>query len=124
MKITLQENQEEIEVLNIRLVENQSLLNRYRKKGIPQINRSFEVLHVRLKMPQFTCITLQPLFDAYPNLEIIISEKAKKSFYQNIITLQNFLLDCFLQPKYMGLTIIQKYFWIMKAQQDFSRHKY
>lgn len=35
---------------------------KHMKTDIPYRNRSFECLSVRLKMLQFTCLTLQPLF--------------------------------------------------------------
>lgn len=90
-------------------------MEKYKKtKGISYINRSYECLQVRLKMPQWTCSTLQPLFDAYPEIEIIIVEKAKKTFYQKIIELENFLLDCdrSLVQKSRRLTVTQEYFYL------------
>lgn len=78
--------------------DNNLMIERYRKKGIPYGNRSFECLQVRLKFPQFTCLTLQPLFETCPELEVIIAEKAKHAFYQKIIDLQNFLLSCYVNP--------------------------
>lgn len=64
-------------------------------------------------MPQFTCITLQPLFEAYPELEVIIAEKARKAFYQDLIELQNFLMICHTNGSYRGLTVTQEYFFLL-----------
>lgn len=58
------EKKEEMKQLSIELSESHLKLERRKKKGIPHVNRSFECLYVRLKMPQFICITLQSLFDA------------------------------------------------------------
>lgn len=99
LKEQLRKAEQDYNCLAEHFLETQSLLQRYKKKGLPHVNRSFEQLHVRLKMPQFTCITLQPLFEACPELEVIIAEKAKVSFYQTIISLQFFLLSCFLRPR-------------------------
>lgn len=57
---------------------------KHRKTGIPYCNKTMECLSVRLKMPQFTCLTLQPLFEACLEVEIIIAGKAKKKFYEEI----------------------------------------
>lgn len=48
---------------------------KHMKTRIPCCNRTFECLSVRLKMPQFTCLTLQPLFEACPEVEVIMAEK-------------------------------------------------
>lgn len=77
------------------IAENEELLGRiakHQKAGIPYCNRTFECLSVRIKLPQFTCITLQPLIETYPEIGILITEKAKEGFYKNIIELQNELM--------------------------------
>lgn len=66
---------------------------KYQKKDIPYCNKTFEELSTRLNMHQFTCLTLQPLFEAYPEVEVIIAKKAKKGFYEKIIELQQFLVS-------------------------------
>lgn len=80
--------QEELRQMTVEVSESHLRMEKYRKKGIPYSNRSFDYLHVRLKMPQFTCITLQPLFEACPELEVIIAEKVSKLFYQKINQMQ------------------------------------
>lgn len=73
---------------------------KHQKKGIPYCNRTLECLSVRLKMPQFTCLTLQPLFEACPEVQNIIAEKARIVFYQNMIKLQNLLALCDFNDSY------------------------
>lgn len=94
---------------------------KHMKTGIPYYNRTFECLSVRLKMPQFTCITLQPLFEAYLEVEVIISEKARTGFYQNMIELQNFLMECAFSHLYKGVTITQEYFYYMDEPTRFLK---
>lgn len=124
----LEAGQQELNQMAMELSEKELKIERFRKKGIPQGNRSFECLHARLKFPHFSCLTLQPLFKACPKLEVIIAEKAKKGFYQKIIDLQKFLLDYHLRPRHRGLTIMQEYFYyneqlagFLKAQIVMSR---
>lgn len=117
----LYEKQEEIKQVAMELSENQLKSERRKKKGIPHVNRSFECLSVRLKMPQFTCITLQPLFEACPELEVIIAEKAKTVFYQKIIQLQNFLISCHINHWYKGVTITQEYFYYKEQPTGFLK---
>lgn len=40
--------------------EYMARLAKHQKTGFSYCNRSFECLSARLKMPQFTCLTLQP----------------------------------------------------------------
>lgn len=94
LRIQIEERQTELEQLKHEASENSLRLEKFRRNGIPYCNRSFSCLHVRLKMPQFTCITLQPLFEACPELEVIIADMARKLFYKKMIQLQQFLLLC------------------------------
>lgn len=91
------------------------------KTGIPYSNRTFECLSVRLKIPQFTCITLQSLFIACPEVEVIIAEKAKTAFYRDMIELQNFLMVCAITNLYRGVTITQEYFYYMEQLARFLK---
>lgn len=105
--------------------QNDDLLQRitkHQKIGIPYCYQTFECLSVRLKMPQFTCITLQPLIEAHPEIENIIAEKAREGFYQDMIGLQNELMTYHVGG-YRGVSITQEYFWyqgqpvgLLKAQ--------
>lgn len=75
-------------------------------------------------MPQFTCITLQPLFEACLELEVIITVKAKISFYKKMIQLQNFLLLCHMGAPYhtfKGLEIIQETFYYQEKLAGFLK---
>lgn len=77
------------------LMDNGELLDRiakHQKAGIPYYNRTIECLSVPLKLPQFTCVTLQPLIEAHPEIGIIIAKKAKEGFYKSMIELQNELM--------------------------------
>lgn len=80
-----------------------------------------ECLSVRLKMPQFTCITLQPLFKACPGVEMIIANKAKHAIYHDFIELQNFLKIFEHHSLYRGVTITQEYFWYMEQSAGFLK---
>lgn len=82
-------------------------INKHRKTGLPYCNRTFECLSARLKMPQFTCITLQPLFEVCPEVEVIISKKARRGFYQTMIELQNFLMEVAFTHSYNGVSVTQ-----------------
>lgn len=86
-------------------------LAKHQRTGIPYYNRTLECISVRLKMPQFTCITLQPLIEAHPEIEMIIAEKVKQGFYEDMIELQNFLMMSFHMGSYRGVSITQEYFW-------------
>lgn len=73
-------------------------------------------MFIRLKMPQFTCIT--------SGLEVIIVDKAKKTFYQKNIQLQNFLLMCHMGDSryhYKGLKVIQEYFYYKEKPAGFLK---
>lgn len=94
---------------------------KHKRIGLPYCNRTFECLSVRLKMPQFTCITLQPLFEAYPEVEAVISKKARTGFYQDMIELQNFLLTYAYEHLYKGLAITQEYFYCMDEPAGFLK---
>lgn len=94
---------------------------KHMKTGIPYCNRTFECLLVRLKMPQFTCLTLQPLFEACPKIEVIISEKAKRGFYHNMIELQNFLMKYAFSRLHKGLMVTQEYFFYMDEPAGFLK---
>lgn len=89
MYTLLEYKQEERRQLNQEVSEKIMQIEKLRKKGIPHCNRSFLELYIRLK-PQFTCLTLKPLFEECPELEVIIADMAKKSFYKKMIQLQNF----------------------------------
>lgn len=94
--------------------QNDDLLHRlakHQKTGLPYCNRTMECLSVRLKMPQFTCITLQPLIEANPKTEMIIVKKAKRGFYEDMIELQNFLMMSYHMGSYRGVSITQEYLW-------------
>lgn len=91
------------------------------KTGIPYCNRSMECLAIRLKMPQFTYITLQPLFEACPEVELIIAEKARKGFYEGMIELQNFLMICDFQELHKGLVVTQEYFFYQGQAAGFLK---
>lgn len=121
LQTQLRVKQEDLVQLAMEISESNLKVERYKKKGIPHVNRSFECLAVRLKMPQFTCITLQPLFEACPELEVIIVDKAKKAFYQKIIQLQNFLLYYHMNQWYKGLTITQEYFHYKEQPAGFLK---
>lgn len=112
--------------MKMEITESHLRMEKYKKRGIPYCNRSFSCLQVKLKMPQFTCLTLQPLFEACPELEVIIAEKAKYLFYQKMIQLQKFLLSChFGAPSHIfkGLEIIQETFVYQEKPVGFLKAK-
>lgn len=64
---------------------------------------------------------MQPLFKAYPEVEMIIAEKAKQAFHLGIIELQNFLKICEDQGLYRGVTITQENFQYMEQPAGFLK---
>lgn len=80
-----------------------------------------ECWSVRLKMPQFTCLTLQSLFEACPEVELIIDEKARKGFYEGMIELQNFLMICEHNDLYRGVVVTQEYFHYQEQSAGFLK---
>lgn len=52
---------------------------------------------------------------------MIIAEKAKRAFYQKMIDLQKFLLQCYLNPIHKGLSMIQKYFFYNEQPAEFLK---
>lgn len=58
LKTKLKVRQQELNQMALELSESNLKIEKYRKKRIPYGNKSFKCLHVRLKFPQFTCITL------------------------------------------------------------------
>lgn len=121
IKTKLEAKQQELNQMTSQLSDNNLMIERQRKKGIPCMNQSFECLHARLKFPQFTCLTLKPLFESCLELEVLIADKAKRAFHQKIIDLQKFLLSCYLRPIHRGLTVIQEYFWYNESLAGFLK---
>lgn len=54
LRTNLETQQQEINQMTMELSESNLKIERYRTKGIPYGNRSFECLHARLKFPHFT----------------------------------------------------------------------
>lgn len=52
---------------------------------------------------------------------MIISEKAKKAFYTDMIEKKNFLLVCEFSDLYKGLTVTQEYFYCMERPTGFLK---